>query len=192
MMLGLTGTFAAGKGTVAEYFIGKGFQYYSLSDELRLLLREKGIMPTRDNLIEAGNELRRKYGNSFLANLVIKRLRGGPRGTDVIIDSIRNTGEIAALKELKGFFLVSVDAPVDIRYGRAMKRASVRDPKSFSEFLVQEKREMAGKGSEQQLAACMSAADFKLVNDGDYRKLYKLIEKVLGEAKAKNAHKDAA
>ena len=46
---------------------------------------------------------------------------------------------------------------------------------------------MVGKNNEQQLAACMAAADFTIVNDGDYKKLYKQIEKVLGEAKAKIA-----
>lgn len=189
MIIGLTGTFAAGKGTVAERLIGKGFQYYSLSDELRLLLREKGVMPTRDNLIAAGNKLRERHGNGFLADLVVKRLKGSPSVTNSIVDSIRNAGEIEALKDFRDFFLVSVDAPVDIRYERARQRASARDPKSFSEFLVQQKREMAGKSNEQQLAACMAAADFKIVNDGDYKKLYKQIEKVLAEAKAKVAPK---
>ncbi len=187
MILGLTGTFAAGKGSVSEYLIGKGFQYYSLSDELRLLLRQKAIMPTRDNLIKAGNHLRAKKGTGFLAELVIKRLRGAPSVTSSIVDSIRNTGEIEALRQLKDFFLVAVDAPVDIRYERARQRASARDPKSFSEFLVQEKREMAGKSNEQQLAACLAAADLRIVNDGDFKKLYKQIDKVLEEAKLKSS-----
>src|SRR3989338_8690203 len=88
MIIGLTGTFAAGKGTLAEYLIKKGFQYYSLSDELRLLLREKGITPTRDNLIKAGNELRERNGRQFLAQLVIKRLQNAPSFANAIIDSI--------------------------------------------------------------------------------------------------------
>ena len=192
MIIGLTGTFAAGKGTVAECLIGKGFQYYSLSDELRLLLREKGAMPTRDNLIKAGNALRKKHGPGFLAELVIKRLRGSPSVANSLVDSIRNPGEIAVLKELKDFFLVAVDAPVDIRYERARQRSSERDPKTFSEFLVQEKREMLGKGSEQQLAACMKEAEFTIANDADYKKLYKEIERVLGEIKAKIASATAA
>lgn len=192
MIIGLTGTLAAGKGTVAEYLIGRGFQYYSLSDELRLLLREKGIQATRDNLTKAGNELRRKYGPDFLAELAIKRLRGAPSVASAVVDSIRNIGEINALRELKGFYLVAIDAPVDIRYERARKRNSPRDPKTFSEFLVQEKREMAGKATDQQLAACIAAADFKILNDGDYKKLYKEIEKVLGQIKAKAAATEAA
>ncbi len=192
MIVGLTGTFAAGKGSVAEYLIGKGFQYYSLSDELRLLVREKGAMPTRDNLIKAGNALRKKHGNGFLAELVIKRLRGAPSIQNSIVDSIRNPGEIAVLKELKDFYMVAVDAPVDIRYERARKRASARDPKRFSEFLVQEKREMTGKGTEQRLAACIAAADFRITNNADFKKLYKQIEKVVGEIKAKVAAAAAA
>ncbi len=192
MIIGLTGTLAAGKGTVAEYLIGRGFQYYSLSDELRLLLREKGINPTRDNLTKAGNELRRKYGPDFLAELAIKRLRGAPSVASAVVDSIRNIGEIAALRELKDFCLVSVDAPVDIRYERARKRNSERDPKSFSQFLVQEKREMAGKDTDQQLAACIAAADFTILNDGDYRKLYNEIERVVAEIKMRIAAAAAA
>lgn len=187
MIIGLTGTFAAGKGAVAECLIGRGFQYYSLSDELRLLLRERGIMPTRDNLIKAGNNLRARNGTGFLAELVIKRLKGAPSVSNAIVDSIRNTGEIDALRRLKDFYIVAVDAPVDVRYERARKRASARDPKSFSEFLVQEKREMLGKRNEQQLAACMKEADFVIKNDGDFKKLYKQIDKVIGEIKAKAA-----
>ena len=185
MILGLTGTYAAGKGTVAEYLIGKGFQYYSLSDELRLLLREKGIFPNRDNLTKAGNQLRRKYGPSFLAELAIKRLRGAPSVASAVVDSIRNPAEITALRELNDFYLVAVDAPVDIRYERARKRNSERDPKTFSQFLTQEKREMAGRDTDQQLAACIKSADFTVSNDGDYKNLYKGIERVLAEIKMK-------
>ncbi|MBI2581360.1 AAA family ATPase [Candidatus Woesearchaeota archaeon] len=185
MIVGLTGTYAAGKGTVAEYLIGKGFQYYSLSDELRLLLREKGIPATRDNLTKAGNELRRKYGPAFLAELAIKRLRGAPSVASAVVDSIRNPAEIAALRELKDFYMVAVDAPVDIRYERARKRNSERDPKTFSQFLTQEKREMAGRDTDQQLAACIKSADFTISNDSDYKKLYKEIERVIGEIMAK-------
>ncbi len=187
MIIGLTGTYAAGKGTVAECLIGKGFQYYSLSDELRLLLRQKGISPTRDNLIKAANALREKYGSNFLAELAIKRLRGAPSVANAVVDSLRNPMEIAALREFKDFYMVAVDAPVDARYERARKRNSERDPKSFSEFLVQEKREMAGKSTEQQLAACIASADFTIKNDGDYKKLYKEIERVLAEVKMKVA-----
>ena len=192
MIIGLTGTFAAGKGTVAEYLIGKGFQYYSLSDELRLLLRQKGISSTRENLITAGNSLRAKYGRGFLADLVVRRLRGSPSVQSSVVDGIRNLGEIEAFREFKDFFLVAVDAPVDIRYERARHRGSERDPKSFSLFLTQQKREMAGKDTDQQIVACMKEADVTIINDGDYKKLYKQIEKILEEVKVKIAATTAA
>ncbi len=187
MIVGLTGAFAAGKGTVAEYLIGKGFQYYSLSDELRLLLREKSISSTRENLQKAGNSLRAKYGAGFLAELIVRRLKGAPSVQKSVVDGIRNLGEVEALSQLKDFYLVAVDSPVDIRYERARQRGSERDPKSFSVFLTQEKREMAGRGTEQQVAACMREASFTITNDGDYKKLYKQIEKAVADIKAKVA-----
>jgi len=182
MIIGLTGTFAAGKGTVAEYLIGKGFMYYSLSDELRLLMREKGIVTSRDNMQKVANKLREKYGPGFLASLVVKRLRGAPSITNSVVDSIRNVSEIAILRELKGFRLVAVDAPVDIRYERARKRGTERDPKSFGQFVAQEKKELAGNERQQQLMACMKQADFTIKNDGNFKNLYKQIEDVLEQA----------
>jgi dephospho-CoA kinase len=34
-VIGLTGTIASGKGTLAEFLKGKGYSYFSLSDILR-------------------------------------------------------------------------------------------------------------------------------------------------------------
>jgi len=52
--IGLTGTNGSGKGAAAEYFIQKGYVYFSLSDVIREELRKNGIEPTRDNLIRMG------------------------------------------------------------------------------------------------------------------------------------------
>lgn len=183
MIIGLTGTFAAGKGTLAEYLIKKGFQYHSLSDELRLLLREKGMTPTRDNLIKAGNGLRERNGRGFLAQLVIKRLQNAPSFTNAIIDSIRNTGEIEELKKLKNFHLIAVDAPLETRYERAKQRGSQRDPKTLIEFMAQERKEMNGKGAKQQLKECMQMAEEKITNDSTLENLYKKTDALLQKLK---------
>ena len=60
MIIGLTGKNAAGKGEVAEYLKKKGFVYYSLSDVIREEATEKGLEHSRENLINLGNELRKK------------------------------------------------------------------------------------------------------------------------------------
>ena len=171
MIIGLTGTNASGKGMVAEYLRKKGFRYHSLSDELRSLLRRRKIKPTRNNLIVWGNYYRSKKGNGYLASKVVRKLSG----RNAVIDSIRNPGEITELKKLKGFHLIAIDAPLKIRFERARKRMSRRDQKTYGEFVAAQKRELSGKGPEQQLRACMKKADFKISNGSGLDNLYKKI-----------------
>ncbi|MEN6310189.1 MAG: AAA family ATPase [Acidobacteriota bacterium] len=88
-LVGLTGTNGAGKGEAAAYFISRGFAYLSLSDILRDELRARGLEVSRDNLILAGNELRREFGPDVLARRTMARVTG-----PTVIDSIRNVREI--------------------------------------------------------------------------------------------------
>jgi dephospho-CoA kinase len=174
MIIGLTGTNAAGKGTVAAYLQGKGFAYYSLSDELRALMKQQHIPETRENFISEGTAQRSAHGTGYLAQLVKKKLQG-----DAVVDSIRNMGEVEELRTLPGFVLIAVDAPPAMRYERSRKRGSERDEKNFEEFRRKEALEMHGSGAEQQLAACTKAADVIIMNDSTPEKLYKKLEDTL-------------
>ena len=51
MIIGLTGSYGAGKDTVADYLKAKGFGYHSLSDILRGELVRSGQSITRESLI---------------------------------------------------------------------------------------------------------------------------------------------
>jgi len=174
MIIGLTGTNASGKSTVAKYLVRKGFAYYSLSDELRTRLKKRKISATRENLIEAGKYYRKKHGKGYLAAVVSKKIK-----KKAVVDSIRNLGEVSELRKLKGFILIAVDAPVKIRFQRAKKRMSSRDQKTFREFVAKEKKELYGKGAEQQIAACMKKADIKIDTREGYKKLYKKVDDTL-------------
>ena len=177
MIIGLTGTNASGKGTVAEYLRRKGFRHYSLSDELRSLLKRRKVEATRENLILWGRHYRSEKGNGYLAERVIRKIAGGK----TVVDSIRNPGEIAELKKLKDFYLIAIDAPAKTRFERARKRMSRRDQKSYEDFVANQKKELSGKGSEQNLDACIKEANFRIVNDSDLSELYKKIDATLRE-----------
>ena len=75
MIIGLTGTNAAGKTEVAEYLRRRGFEYHSLSDEIREEIRSRGQNITREVLIAVGNELRGRFGEGAIrrASLVKKK-----------------------------------------------------------------------------------------------------------------------
>jgi dephospho-CoA kinase len=173
-LIGLTGTNGAGKGELAAYLMNKGYAYVSLSDEIRDELRRKGKEITRNNLIATGNALRRRHGADILARRVMKKVKG-----PTVIDSIRNVREVAFLRRRRGFFLVAVVAPVELRYERVSKRGRPESASSLEEFAAKEKEEMAGGASGQQLARCLEMADVTIRNDGPLAALHRRIEERL-------------
>jgi dephospho-CoA kinase len=173
-LVGLTGTNGAGKGEVAAYLMKKGYAYVSLSDEIRDELRRKGKEITRDSLIAAGNALRRRYGADVLARRVMKKVRAR-----TVIDSIRNAREVAFLRQQKGFVLVAVEAPVELRFERARQRGRAESAGTLEEFVAKEKQEMRGGTSGQQIRHCLDLADVTIVNDGSLQALHRQIEERL-------------
>ncbi|MBN2454214.1 AAA family ATPase [Candidatus Woesearchaeota archaeon] len=177
MLIGLTGTNASGKGTIAEYLKQKGFDYISLSDELRELMSLEGIPVTRANMIVQGTNYRTKEGLGYFAELALKKV-----GRNAVIDSIRNEGEVLALKKRKDFVLLSVDAPAEIRYERSKMRGRMGDGETLDAFNQRQEQEMAGEGAGQNIRKCMAFADYRIINDGNKEKLYKKVEELLKDA----------
>ena len=178
MIIGLTGTNGAGKGTVAELLKEKGFGYYSLSDEIREEVRKRGLDEGLDNLIRVGNELREKEGPATLSKRILKRIKESKKN-NFIVDSIRNPAEIEELRKNKSFILIAVDAPVKLRYERVKSRKRASDFVSFEKFREQEEVQLKGGKTGQQLLKCIGMADFKIINDSDIDELKEKVEKIL-------------
>ncbi|MGB8952654.1 MAG: AAA family ATPase [Candidatus Aminicenantales bacterium] len=170
-LIGLTGTNGAGKGEVAVYFQKKGYQHFSLSDEIREELKKEGKELNRDNLIQKGNELRNKFGPDILARRVMKKVKG-----KALIDSLRNPDEIEFLRRRKDFILLAVDAPVEMRYERVRKRGRNESASSLEEFINKEEEEMGGSPEGQQLHRCIQMADTVIMNNGTLEELHRKLE----------------
>jgi dephospho-CoA kinase len=95
-----------------------------------------------------------------------------------VVDSIRNAAEVAYLRGLGDFFLIGVDAPVEIRFERARLRGRNESAATLEEFRAKEAEELRGGETGQQLEACLRLADVLIVNDGTLEEL----ERKLGEA----------
>ncbi|MBU0951443.1 MAG: AAA family ATPase [Elusimicrobia bacterium] len=180
MVVGLTGTNAAGKGEAANYLKKRAFRYFSCSDVLREGLAKQGIEPTRDNLIVYGNELRNKYGAGVLAKRLKLKIK-----SKSIVDSIRNVEEIKELRRLPHFVLIGVDAPVKLRFKRALKRNRLGDAATLKDFVAKEKRENTSDPKCQQLFKCLKEVDIKIINNGTVRELHNKIERILKNEQAK-------
>jgi len=172
-LIGLTGTNGAGKGEVAKYFQIKGYAYLSLSDVIRDELRARGLEASRDNLITCGNELREKFGPDILARRVAEKIQG-----PTVIDSIRNTREVAYLRSLGNFILIAVDAPVEIRFERVKRRGRNESATTLEEFKQKEEEEKKLDENSQQLEACLKLADLTIINDGSFEDLRTKLEEL--------------
>lgn len=163
MIIGLTGKFAAGKGTVAEVLRARGFVFHSLSDVIREELMARGLPESRENLIETGNAMRRADGPAALAMRIKPRLGDG---RDHIVDSIRNPAEVEVLRTMPGFILLGVDADPRVRFERLRARNRVGDPTTFEQFAELEARETHSTDpTTQQLMATWQLADVMVRND---------------------------
>ena len=168
MIIGLTGSLAAGKGIVSDFLKEKDFIYYSLANEVRLAAEERRIEITRKNLQDLGNQLRKERGSGVLAKLIYNKIHLYPKEErKVIVDGIRNPAEVDKLKQFKDFYLVSVDAPADERFKRMCERKRESDPKTWEEFLAIDKRDkgIGEKEFGQAVGKCMQMADYTLIND---------------------------
>ncbi len=177
MIIGLTGKFAAGKGTVADMLIARGFVYHSLSDVLREELARRGVAESRTSLMALGNELRAAEGPDALAQRILERLRDG---RDHLVDSIRTPAEVATLRKLPDFTLLGIDADPEVRFRRLIERGRQGDPLTWEDFRALEARETSSDDpAAQQLAATFALADIVVMNDGPVDALASAVERVL-------------
>ncbi len=164
MIIGLTGRNGAGKGTVADWFTARGFEFTSLSDAIRRDLRARGLEITRDNLIAGGRRLRQAGGAGILASRSLAHIEA-EGGGDWIVDSIRNPAEVHVLRTAPAFALVEVCASAKVRYARVVARGRGGDAESLEEFMRQEQAELHSKeASSQQLLATAELADHQVDN----------------------------
>ncbi|MDD3877440.1 MAG: AAA family ATPase [Bacteroidales bacterium] len=177
IIIGITGTIGAGKGTVVEYLIQKkNFRHYSVRTFLIDIIRQRGMEVNRDSMVEIANELRLKFGPAYIVEQLY--LKAFKEGDHTIIESIRTPGEIDLLQTKQNFYLLAVDADSKIRYERIVNRNSETDQISFDTFIENEKREMhTDDPNKQNLSKCIERADFIIQNNHGFNELYMQIER---------------
>ena len=172
VIIGITGTLGAGKGTLVDYLINEqGFAHYSAREFLIREITRQGLEVNRDTMTSVANKLRAKHSPAY----VIEELysQASKSGKNAVIESIRTPDEIEFLKKQGNFILVAIDADPRTRYNRISLRASETDHVSFETFNNSEQREFTSTDpNKQNLRKCISMADLVLNNNGTVEDLY--------------------
>ncbi len=177
MIIGLTGLNGAGKGEVANFLKTRGFEYFSLSDEIREEILRRGREITREVLIEVGTDLRTRFGPGVLAERVAARLN---HERNYVVDSIRNPAEVQVLRRLEGFTLLAVEADQATRFERSRMRGREAAAATLEQFAREEAKELESTNpASQQLLATLSMADMSISNNGSVADLQRNLEALL-------------
>jgi len=181
IVLGITGTLGAGKGTIVEYLQKqKAFEHYSVRAYLIEEIERRGLPNNRDSMVVVANDLRAKNSPSFVTDQLF--LQAQIIGKNCIIESIRTPGEVTSLKKNEGFYLIAVDADPKIRFERIKKRASETDHIDFETFKSNEEREMNNTDpNKQNLKKCIEMADFVVDNNGNINQLESQVEDIINK-----------
>lgn len=181
MIIGITGTDGAGKGTVVDYLVTqKKFKHYSARSLIIKEIEVRSLPVDREHMRLVGNDLRREFGNDFI---VKKGLEAAASDgvSNAVIESLRAMAEVETLKANQGV-LLAVDAEQKLRYERIVDRQSESDRVTYEEFVAQEQLEMDDPDPNgMQKAKVLQAADYTIYNEGSLEELHNQIEEVLGK-----------
>ncbi len=181
MIIGIAGTLGAGKGTVVKYLIEtRGFKHFSARKFLLDEIARRQLPTARDNMSAVANDLRAMHGPGYIVEQLF--LQAEAAGGDAVIESVHAVGEAEFLRT-HGARLWGVDADIETRYERIVKRESETDHVSFEKFVEDNDREIASDDpNRHNIRKVIDMADQVFLNNGTPEALFQQVEIALGGA----------
>lgn len=180
MIVGITGSFGAGKGAVVDYLVReKGFADFSARSFITKEIKHRDLPVNRDTMTVVANDLRLKHGATHIIESLYNEAKD--RGGDAVIESLRAVAEVRLIKKLGGIVL-GITARPEVRYERAIARGSETDKVSYEEWLQQEVRESnPDDPTKQDIFGALAEASVVIENNGSLEDLYEAVERMLKE-----------
>ncbi|KKS43736.1 hypothetical protein A3I25_00905 [Candidatus Nomurabacteria bacterium RIFCSPLOWO2_02_FULL_42_17] len=174
-IIGIIGTVGSGKDTVAEYISNKlTISTFQISQPLKDIAKERGIKPTRENLIKIGSDLVKENGAGFLVKLLVDKI---PEDL-IIITGIRVTEVIDYIRKNYNLILLAITAEPKIRFKRCILRNKLGEAKTLTEFIENEQKENSPPNT-QRLFECLNLANYSISNNDDLKILFQKVDEFL-------------
>lgn len=177
MIIGLTGSFGAGKGVVVDHLKTKGFRHYAAREFIVEEINKRGLPIDRNSMVAVANDLRSKYGPTYIIETLFQR--AVEAGEDAVIESLRAVAEADCIHK-HGGVVVGIDADPELRYRRIVGRGSETDHVTFEEWKEQERRESnPDDPTKQDIFGALRLSDHIIENNGSLSDLHSKIDAVL-------------
>jgi len=176
IIIGLVGEIASGKDVTKKYLEKNyGASCHKFSTILRDLLKRLYLPINRENLQDISTILRQRFGEDLLARIIAEDVSNDPHEM-IVVDGIRREEDIAYLKKIPGFSLVSLEVAPEKRYERLVKRNENEGDaeKTYEQFLADGRKE-----TELTIPAIMAKAEYAIDNNGSLLELNKQIENIV-------------
>lgn len=174
MIIILTGTNGAGKGTMLKFFKDKSFMHYSMSGFIIQEVRRRNLEVNRDNTRKVANDLRERNGPSYISRTLYEYAL--QTGGNIVIEAMRCPGELEPFLNQSGVHILGIDADVKTRYRRAQKHKDLLDRVTFKKFKEQDKNECSGVESwDMNILKCLGLAEKVFYNNGTTEELHRKI-----------------
>ncbi len=169
----------SGKSTAAKVAEEMGIPVVCMGDVVREEAKRRGLPLTNDVLGSIAEELRRKEGMDAIAKRCIPVIR--EKGKDVgvvVVDGVRGMAEVERFRKEFGddFILIAIEAPLEVRFQRALKRGRSDDVKSLEELRRRDERELSWN-----LGEAMKYANITVENKSGIEEFRDKIREILKE-----------
>jgi dephospho-CoA kinase len=176
-VIGAVGRIGSGKDTAIKYISKKcSIQILSIGDIAREMAKNAGLSATRESLQKITENCYKKYGRTYFIEETIRRIERAncPR---MLITGIRAPTDVTTLRKrfLDDFVLICVRADERKRFQRLLSRREPRDPKTWQQFLEQDRTEE----KIFQLDEACRLADYRIDNDGTVEELHQKIDEII-------------
>jgi dephospho-CoA kinase len=176
-VIGAVGKIGSGKDTAVKYISSKcSIHTFSIGDIAREIARNEGLPATRESLQKITEEYYEKYGRTYFVEETIRRIERA-NCPHMLITGIRAPTDVTTLRRhfLDNFVLICVRADERKRFQRLLSRREPRDPKTWQQFLEQDRAEE----KIFQLDEACRLADYRIDNDGTVEELFQKIDEII-------------